>query len=279
MSWSGFYINLDRSTDRDARMRAQLEALSLEGNYARFPAVDGAEQTGVSSRRSAGEVGCFLSHLGLLRQNLGGDHLHVLEDDAILSGRTASVIERIIANGVLDEYDIIMTDAHVGGNLATVIHFKKIVAASLQGESRQGDGSLNIKIIDISNQDFATTSSYLVNRNSVAKICGLLASEVAAGMRAPVDLLLRWLANNGHLRVGLTMPLVTTVPLHNITPSTIHTPDEDIMRLSSTLVRRALYVECDAEASLREAAQYANPSTDGRDELIFAAIKLRLQPD
>lgn len=277
---AGFYINLDRSTERDARMRSELTALDLADRYSRFSAVDGAAQSGLSATLSAAEVGCFLSHFRLLQQNLGGGrHLHVIEDDTILSRHTAEVIERLtVTGGLLEEYDIILTDAHIGTDLDAIASYKKIVAASV-ADALQRDAPAKVLVMDISGLGFASTASYLVNRDSIGKICGFMASGIAAALPAPVDLFLRFLANKGHLRVGVTMPFITATPLFSITSSTMHSRNGDLMRLASTMIRRALYLDCDASAALQEATLYANPQSDGRDELILAAIRLSLSPD
>ena len=280
MPVTGFYINLASSRDRDVRMRRQLQALSLAARYSRFPAVDGAAPLGLGSARPAGEVGCFLSHYNLLRQNAGSEHLHVLEDDVILSRHAAGLIESIaVPGGVIEKFDIILTDAFVGMHMWDIQHYMKLVAECGVGRIPETGAPADIHVIDISKQKFACTASYLVNRGSIAKICGFLEHEVAATIRSPIDLYLRALANKGHLRIGITVPFITTVPLHHVTPSTIHGPEGDLTRLSMTLIRRALYLDCDAEAALREAAAALPVQGDGRDELIVAAVRLSLSPD
>jgi GR25 family glycosyltransferase involved in LPS biosynthesis len=276
MPFSGFYINMDKSKDRDQAMRTQLEALSLMDRYSRFPAVDGTTQSRLTYR-SAGEVGCFLSHYLLLRQNIGSlYHLHVMEDDAVLSLSTAEVIERIVVTGgILQEYDIIMTEADLGNNIEMISYYKNIVAASL-AETVQEGGPVNIQVLDISNKAFCCTSSLLINNNSISKICGLLESELSGAIRQPVDLFVRFLANNGYLRIGVTMPFITSVPIHSGIASTIRNRDRN---LPSLLIRRALFLNCDAKACLKEAARCSGPKSDDRDEVILAAFRLCLSPD
>ena len=277
MSFSGFYINMDKSIDRDAKMRSQLGVLSLADRYRRFSAIDGATWSGLSNR-SNGEVGCFISHLRLLEQNVtGADHLHIMEDDTILSTRTAQVIERLtVTGGLLEEYDIIMTDAYLGCNLDMISYYRDIVVNSLAGDAHRMDREPRISVLDISGQPFACTSSYVANINSIPKIRGFLEAELSEGIRCPVDLLLRCLANNGHLRVGVTMPFITSVPINNDTASTINIHGDDLSASVSTLIRRALFLDCDAKAALAEAALCPGPASDDRDEVILAAVRLRL---
>ena len=75
------------------------------------------------------------------------------------------------------------------------------------------------------------------------------------------------------------MPLITSIPLHGNTPSTIDNANCDAAEWVSTLIRRALFLDCDAKATLEEAALYSCPKSDGRDEVILAAYRLCLSPD
>jgi GR25 family glycosyltransferase involved in LPS biosynthesis len=263
MSFAGFYINLDKATDRDAMMRRQLGVLSLAESYSRFPGIDGATHFDLTYR-SAGQVGCFLSHYTLLRLNIGTSrHLHVLEDDANLSPRSHEIIERIvIPDGVLLEYDIIFTEADLGYDIDLLRYFRQIVADSFATNGLQVSGlQPHVLVLDISQQKFACTSSYLVNRHSIPKICGLLETELSGAVRQPIDLFLQFLANNGHLRIGVTMPFITTIPLYGSNPSAIEAQDTDCAGWVSTLIRRALYVDCDARAVLDETAPYLRPAS------------------
>src|SRR3954469_10500492 len=63
MTRCGSFINLDRSADRRTAMQAQLDALGLDG-VQRLRATDGAAlAVPAASRITAGEYGCFVSHL------------------------------------------------------------------------------------------------------------------------------------------------------------------------------------------------------------------------
>jgi glycosyl transferase family 25 len=92
-----YLINLDRSTDRRLAMEAQLKGLGLDWKI--FRAVDGVQrkeellpfvdvihfERNVGRRLMPGEIGAYLSHLGVWRAFLETDknHLLVLEDDVV----------------------------------------------------------------------------------------------------------------------------------------------------------------------------------------------------
>lgn len=105
-SWKCFVINLDRSPARLAHISAQLGRLGIA--FTRFAAIDGRDidpdATPLFSRplyqRRHGktpapcEIGCFLSHISVMRAFLEGDGQFclILEDDAILSEELPSVL-------------------------------------------------------------------------------------------------------------------------------------------------------------------------------------------
>lgn len=94
-------INLVRRADRRREMLAQLKNVDHEvgGHIQWFPAVEPAEPAGF---RTIGARGCFLSHLGCIRQAIrqGAGSLLILEDDAnfrrdymALQGAVCSALE------------------------------------------------------------------------------------------------------------------------------------------------------------------------------------------
>jgi glycosyl transferase, family 25 len=104
-------INLDRAPERLARIRAQLEGLQLP--WSRLPAVDARaltpEQRGqldeAAYRRKhgktsvPGELGCYLSHLEVMRRFLASPARFalVLEDDVMLHDSLPAVLRGLVA--------------------------------------------------------------------------------------------------------------------------------------------------------------------------------------
>ena len=111
-------INLDRAPDRLARVRAQLDALSLP--WTRLPAVDARALTPAQAasldeaayrrkhgmRPSLGELGCYLSHIEVMRALLAGPHAYalVLEDDVLLKPALPAVLDGLMA--APDRWDV-----------------------------------------------------------------------------------------------------------------------------------------------------------------------------
>jgi glycosyl transferase family 25 len=104
-------INLDRAPERLARARSQLEALALP--WTRLAAVDARALTpaqaalldDVAYRRkhgmapSLGELGCYLSHVEVMRALLASEleFALVLEDDVLLHPSLPAVLEGLLA--------------------------------------------------------------------------------------------------------------------------------------------------------------------------------------
>ncbi len=101
-----YLINLDRDTERLAFMSSQLVNLGL--SFERVAAVHGADtpvwlrpyfldQNGnIASGLSAGEVGCYASHLMLMRQIAeSGEPALVLEDDIRIEAAFPELLRRI----------------------------------------------------------------------------------------------------------------------------------------------------------------------------------------
>jgi glycosyl transferase, family 25 len=121
-----YVINLDRSPDRMAFMQGQLDRLGIE--YERFPAIDGRELRppvpGVDERSYArlhgrrfhpGEVGCYLSHMQVLRRFLATDapFALVLEDDGLIHESLPKLIE--VALKEPRDWDILRLSTVNGG--------------------------------------------------------------------------------------------------------------------------------------------------------------------
>ncbi len=105
-------INLDRAPERLARIAAQLQRLQLP--FERLPAVDAraftpAQQAAIDEtayrRRHGmpslpGELGCYLSHVEVVRRFLasGAEFALVLEDDVVLHDSLPAVLHGLVAN-------------------------------------------------------------------------------------------------------------------------------------------------------------------------------------
>ncbi len=148
MLFKGYFINLDRSTDRRQDLENHLLEMNLAGQYQRFAAVDGSRLAHVSQQFKPGEVGCYKSHLDLISSLDGSYHAHIMEDDARLSPKFASIVQSI-PDDVIDRFDIIFIDTFVPFDL------KLIQKLLLIQEELKKSGETRIKLLDAKNFYFA----------------------------------------------------------------------------------------------------------------------------
>ncbi len=104
-----FVIHLDHRVDRRQSMLEQLARVGLAAEF--FPAVDGRAihraampELCEAGELSDGEVGCYLSHLGVWRQIAarGIDRALVLEDDALLSPALPAMLDQLTPDQLRD---------------------------------------------------------------------------------------------------------------------------------------------------------------------------------
>jgi GR25 family glycosyltransferase involved in LPS biosynthesis len=284
-AYHGYYINLDRSEERRARFEANLARLSLSSRYSRFAAVDGRTLPKGQSPLSPGQLGCFHSHVWVLKEAQSkGLHAHILEDDAILCEHTEPVIAGAIEARLFDHFDIVFTDTFVDCELA----FLKGMKDAFERTSRAASGKprfSDFQILDLSRRNFACLTSYAVGSRSMDRVLTLYRQELALGPRMPVDLFIRDLVHGGKLRAACIVPFVTGLALEDIVGSTIDDRGERLdkpsvmvlaaLRYSFFLGRDLSYAKREMEAAARMRRSPADPHR----ELIMQAIDYVMSPD
>lgn len=114
------YINLESSEGRRAFMENQLSKLNIPFN--RFSAINGSKLPKNISQINpkdfsrfhgrevrVGEIGCYLSHIGALKQFLESNAKFglILEDDALISEEARNIIQKIINNYKEGDWDFL----------------------------------------------------------------------------------------------------------------------------------------------------------------------------
>ena len=278
MSYTGFYINLDRSRERRADVEAQLAQHKLAHAYTRFKAADGNSLDLPNPHLKNGEMGCFTSHYLLLKKHLDAPkHLHVIEDDVVFSSQTEQVIRATIENGGIDAYDIIFTDTYIPINVDAFRLYKELYDRSVTRDDSGAVVNAAFNVIDLAGRLFATTSSYLVNGKSIRKLYNIYTKEITNSPRVPIDLLIRNKAAQGVIKVGCIFPFITSIRLDGGGATTIADRaaigrHDDLTVLAGDIARQSFFIDGDIERCREYADKFLASSNDPHQALLTSIL-------
>lgn len=226
--FQGLYLNMDRATERRARVEAVLNDAGLAANYRRVAAVDGRSIDPTWASTKAGAVGCFMSHLAALAAAAEFDGItHVIEDDIIVSSRLRSFLESDTVKQGLEKFDIVF--------LSLWIDYPTL--PSLIEKCRETRGE--VRLFDAREARISSTDSYVVSRKSAAKLHKLLSST---GPTKPVDNMMQYMTRLGELKAAFTLPFLTCIdPLTGVSSSIVEIASDEYRLLA--LSRRLVYAD------------------------------------
>jgi len=284
MHFAGYYINLDRNWDRKQELERQLAACNLLPFYQRHPASLGNALNLRAPSLKPGAVGCFTSHY-LLLQSLRNTpaHVHVAEDDIVFGPSTGHVIDSLARNGELEKWDLLYTDVWVPPDMN---YIRELSALYRQCTTLNPDGTLKtverFTMLNLRGRVFASTVSYLVNKNSVNRIADILAEAVRGGLSMPIDLFYRQQVHQGRISAACIFPFVTSVNIRqNLNSNITDTADSNLQRsiLCTTMLRSLFFLHCDPRNLLRLAAEYLQVNrVDARDQVIEDLLRFCVSP-
>jgi GR25 family glycosyltransferase involved in LPS biosynthesis len=265
-TWSGYYINLDRSAGRRANMEARLGSAGLAGRYQRFAAVDGASLA-PTKLLSAPVHACFRSHHDLIAAHGGSEFIHIVEDDAIFSPEMERVISAALSSNALADVDLVFLNLTVAAEVGTLRKMK------LGFEESQR--TKQCRLIDLRGFPFAGSMSYLVNPSAVPRILRALQDEMRHGPNLPIDLFFRREIHAGRLQRRCFLPFLTTT---DHTPSTISAASNPGIELLVEL-SRSFYIEANhAEGLTRVQSIGSREPEDRHLDLLGAIERLLISP-
>jgi GR25 family glycosyltransferase involved in LPS biosynthesis len=273
MSLRGFYINLDRSDERRRHMQPELGKLAAIARYERFPAVEGRDVTGWPQAKNRGELGCYLSHLGVIRENAGYDGwLHVMEDDVVVSRFAAKANSQLISKPDFDRFDVVFHSVTIKCDLFAAQQFRRLydrnVVAAASGNVTE---MRRFTALSLGRFAFFGCVSYLVNPRAIGRVAELLARRLEADPFEPVDRVFSMLAGMGELSMACTAPFLVVPRLKN---DSIIQEKLDLWRLSQILIKHALYADRNvAEIRRSLSALEENSAASPTSELIADAYK------
>ena len=284
MQYHGFYINLDQNAARRAHVENQLAAFNLQALYTRFPACAGNALNVKASRISPGVIGCFSSHYLLLKsQSNTSTHLHVVEDDVVFSPLIAKFIDSLATDGALDAWDMLYTDIFVPIEFNTLqdlsLRFRRCTTLAEDGTVNKVE---NFTTLPLKDRVFASTASYIVNKNSVGKLAALLEEAVQSGIRNPIDLFYRKHIWEGRITAACLFPFITSVDLglsqaSDIGPTSNNKFESSL--LATTLLRNLFFLHSKPRDLLAACASHLNCGhMDDRDKVLASICHFALSP-
>jgi GR25 family glycosyltransferase involved in LPS biosynthesis len=197
-----YYINL---ASAEARRRLLEESFRQCGNHGgRLNRVDALDARYIAENAIPGKIrdtekACFLSHryaIDLSRRDEGFSL--IVEDDAQFGPSTFRIL-RLIGEA-LDAFDIVFTDLVFGA-----VH--DMFSFFLMRRNLMRDGV--VKVLDLNEIPFFTTTAYVVNSRSKEKILALIDNLPSYELAYDVQLQ-KWV-ETGCLKAGFAFPFLTTV--------------------------------------------------------------------
>lgn len=174
------YINLDSRPDRDEHMKKELERVGIKAKRRRafLPDQFPSAKYEVMRRRTPGAIGCHLSQRALMMQaNFMDKHAFVMEDDLVFCDDfkdRLTIIEDFLSK---NDFDIFW----FGGTYHKEPTWHK---SPHQQDMKHCHCNLNRDYETTNNPRIVrtygafSTHCYLVNRDSIAKVIGLLDENV-----------------------------------------------------------------------------------------------------
>lgn len=200
------YINLAHAWNRRQAIESNLDQVPRSRWHPlRLEAVGATNEQvrRLPGRCSDQEKATYLSHRQALSHTLRdypGQHVHILEDDALLGQRTYEVIDRFLESPEAQRWDLIFTDVIVT-QLQSML--------DLLAQRRELVQRQLVKTVDLSSLEFAATTSYVVNAKTADRLEFLM--NAVSRVDEPVDLMVRRWIWTGQLRACVLFPFVTAV--------------------------------------------------------------------
>lgn len=249
--FNGVYLNLERCHTRRTYMEAHLSGLDLKPYFRRLVAVDGnAERLDrqFPGRLTAGELGCYLSHVRALVSHAQTDrHLHVLEDDSVLSPQWLASIGEVTQWLKQRPWDLFFT--HVGFHINpwTLAYFSRL----RQCQRDQG-GLVFFNVREV--KEFGGLHSYIVNYRSIGRIARML--MFPGWHNLPVDMVIKRLVVDAQLKAFGVAPFLSSVDHSLQLQSTLRESMQAQKLLRGVLLNEVMLSGADPKSLKRKYVEY-----------------------
>ena len=258
MNIRGFFINLDKSTDRRKTIEDNIRGVGMDGVITRFAARAGDGRPSVITKN---ELGCFLSHKEIIDTADNNEVVMIFEDDAHFTKKFKKSIGAIFKDMAFG-WDVIFFGQMVDYSDVKMVHkflnFKKL-AGDISSEEFSKFAILNAA-------KFYTWGAfgYAVHPRALPKLRGYLAQSEQDGFKHQVDVYYADLIREGKLNGGIVFPYIVgvnpdfestiddrqggaDVPLHNAMVN-LFVVGGDGEKLKTDAIRRLMAKPLDADA-------------------------------
>ncbi len=266
MEYQGVYINLAQSKKRNESITNQLKSLGFEHLYKRFNAIRASfDGDPLKAPMKNAELGCWLSHLEVIKQSMNDDmHLHVLEDDALLNPLLSTMPSLFNWLDGQTDWDIVYTDVYFHPPPSPDIFYQFTMASDQFKKNRK------LELISLNTIQVTGTTSYFINKRSLKKVYSLLEGQWNSGKT--IDIFIAQLIKNKKLNAFVTAPFITSITPEVAVESTIGDYGNSTQILD--LLRRSLYVDSMPDNLYQEALNGTrNQVIDPRIGLYAESIK------
>ena len=252
----GVYINLDSSEERRKLLESNLRHNKLLEEYSRFDAIRGNQEEASRRGLSVGELGIWHSWTKVLENEIDKnefdyEYLHIIEDDIIIGDQFSQLINQL--HKTPKEMDIIYTDMYV--NPSIYKSYKEVFKQAIK------DGCIRLS----HNTYSGCMASAIISKNKIQYVHNTLKTYLTSNEKLiPLDNAIRSLMHKKKLRIGVTIPFLTTINPKFIQESTIQETYSNKTSVNATQ---------DYCTSLRR-FMCVGTESDKTGEIIKSAIKL-----
>jgi GR25 family glycosyltransferase involved in LPS biosynthesis len=255
-------------------LEAHLAGLGLTAIYRRSAAVEWRDGQRASSPLSAGEIGCFASHLQLLERIAAEKRsAHVLEDDAVLSQWARPIIENLVSHPDLEGHDLVFTDTAVPLDLAHIARYSRLYSETVETDERGCARKVRkFVFLNLREVNFFCMSSYVVSATGAARLSDLLRADFERGPAYPVDISLRQHFFAGKLRATCLFPFTTGVRV-GIAPAIEGRRRPTRTALALEFARHAFFLGADPSAADPAVMKALATPLDSRAQLLSRLLQ------
>jgi hypothetical protein len=202
------------------------------------------EAAGSSTNLAPGALGLWLTHEKIVEELAETTaHLHIIEDDVIVARRAGDLFSRVLegADRQLGHWDLLFTETFVP---------LRAFGAYRHAMERYFDTG-EASFFDLSSYYAAGTTSFFLNRSSLARYAALIKGRWSAGL--PIDIHLRQLIRDGELAAYVTIPFLSSISMQD-EHSNIR-GNLDTSRRICNVLRRGFFIDADLSGLVSQMKQ------------------------